>query len=244
MRHSCCCVILVIKFGNLLYVWKWTSNLTRSNFNSAENSTKWTEDEQIIFFFCAFVLFVMLSEKTPNLEKTAKLTSYIHSNRIQRQHCQIHLLRRTLSNRWHKISKHNHSVEQLFFTFGRKKAEQCSHGPCKIVVKNPQQRKTSQSEKKETQRESPTQTMLLKRQAKNKLYDILHYGTVYICMGATAISTAYLGWYGYKYFTVIRPQKKIELLDKIKSEGIDNAETLKSWTKGGRKIEIESIECQ
>lgn len=69
--------------------------------------------------------------------------------------------------------------------------------------------------------------MLLKRQAKNKLYDILHHGTVYICMGVTVLSTAYLGYYGYKYFTDIRPKRKIEELKKIKGEDIsDGTKTL------------------
>lgn len=71
--------------------------------------------------------------------------------------------------------------------------------------------------------------MLLKRQAKNKLYDILHRGTVYICMGVTVISTAYLGWYGYNYFTVVRPQMKRDALEKIKAaEFGDGAATLKT----------------
>lgn len=69
--------------------------------------------------------------------------------------------------------------------------------------------------------------MLFKRQAKNKLYDILHHGTVYICMGVTVLSTAYLGWYGYKYFTQIRPQRKIEELKKIKDGNLgDQTKTL------------------
>lgn len=71
--------------------------------------------------------------------------------------------------------------------------------------------------------------MLLKRQAKNKLYDILHHGTVYICMGITVVSTGYLGYLGYKYITYVRPQRKIEQLKKIK-EGdlVDETKTLAS----------------
>lgn len=69
--------------------------------------------------------------------------------------------------------------------------------------------------------------MLLKRQAKNKIYDILHHGTVYVCMGITLISTAYLGFCGYKYFTDVRPQRKIDELKKIKEGEItDNTKTL------------------
>lgn len=69
--------------------------------------------------------------------------------------------------------------------------------------------------------------MLLKRQAKNKIYDILHHGTVYVCMGVTILSTAYLGYYGYKYFTHIKPQRKIEELQKIKEGDIvDNTKSL------------------
>lgn len=59
--------------------------------------------------------------------------------------------------------------------------------------------------------------MLLKRQAKNKIYDILHHGSVYVCMGVTVLSTAYLGYYGYKYFTQIKPQRKVEQLQQIKN---------------------------
>lgn len=75
--------------------------------------------------------------------------------------------------------------------------------------------------------------MLLKRQAKNKLYDILHHGTVYVCMGVTVLATAYLGWSGYRYFTVIRPQMKRDAIDKIKAADLaaanaDGAEILKA----------------
>lgn len=71
--------------------------------------------------------------------------------------------------------------------------------------------------------------MLLKRQAKNKLYDILHHGTVYICMGVTVLSTAYLGWYGYHYFTHVRPLQKLEELKKIKDVELeDNTKALAS----------------
>lgn len=62
--------------------------------------------------------------------------------------------------------------------------------------------------------------MLFKRQAKNKIYDVMHHGTVYVCMGITLISTAYLGYYGYKYFTDIRPKRKVEQLQKIKDGDI------------------------
>lgn len=70
--------------------------------------------------------------------------------------------------------------------------------------------------------------MLLKRQAKNKLYDLLHHGTVWCCMGITVLSTAYLGYYGYKYFTDVRPKQKLEQLKKIKDDGniTDNTKTL------------------
>lgn len=69
--------------------------------------------------------------------------------------------------------------------------------------------------------------MLMKRQAKNKIYDILHHGAVYVCMGVTVLSTAYLGYYGYKYFTAVKPQLKQEHLKKIKEGDIaDNTKTL------------------
>lgn len=71
--------------------------------------------------------------------------------------------------------------------------------------------------------------MLLKRQAKNKLYDVLHHGSVYFCMGVTVLSTAYLGWYGYNYFTVIRPQMKRDAIEKIKAADLaDAAQALKT----------------
>lgn len=71
--------------------------------------------------------------------------------------------------------------------------------------------------------------MLLKRQAKNKLYDAMHRGTVYFCMGVTVLSTAYLGWYGYHYFSVIRPQMKRDALEKIKAADLaDAAQALKT----------------
>lgn len=59
--------------------------------------------------------------------------------------------------------------------------------------------------------------MLLKPQAKNKLYDTLHYGVVYILMGTTVMSTGYLGWLGYRYFNVSKPQKERQLLEDIKA---------------------------
>lgn len=71
--------------------------------------------------------------------------------------------------------------------------------------------------------------MLLKRQVKNRLYDVLHYGTVYMCMGVTVLSTAYLGFYGYKYYTDIKPNRKIEELQKIKEGDIvDTTKTIAS----------------
>lgn len=71
--------------------------------------------------------------------------------------------------------------------------------------------------------------MLLKRQAKNKLYDVMHHGAVYFCMGVTLLSTAYLGWSGYKYFTNVRPQMKRDELERIKAADLgDGAQTLET----------------
>lgn len=58
--------------------------------------------------------------------------------------------------------------------------------------------------------------MLLKARAKNKMYDILHHSVVYVCMSVTALGTGMLGYYGYRYFTHVKPNLKAEQLKKIK----------------------------
>lgn len=71
--------------------------------------------------------------------------------------------------------------------------------------------------------------MLFKRPAKNKVYDILHHGAVYVCMGVTAAATVYLGYFGVKYFTEIKPNLKQEHLKKIAAQpDEDTAKTLTS----------------
>lgn len=70
--------------------------------------------------------------------------------------------------------------------------------------------------------------MLLKPRNKNKLYDLLHHGSVYVCMGVTLAATGYLCFYGYKYFTEIKPNLKTMALKKIEAapETKDTAKTV------------------
>lgn len=76
-------------------------------------------------------------------------------------------------------------------------------------------------------KKSSDRKMLLKRPAKNKIYDVLHHGTVYVCMGVSVLSMGYMGWFGYRYFTHIKPQRELEQLNKIKSGQIgDMTKTL------------------
>lgn len=68
--------------------------------------------------------------------------------------------------------------------------------------------------------------MLLKPRVKNKLYDFLHHGVVYVCMSVTVVGTGYLGYLGYKYITDVRPKLKAEQLKAIKQE--ENVDAAKS----------------
>lgn len=70
--------------------------------------------------------------------------------------------------------------------------------------------------------------MLFKPQAKNKIYDILHYGAVYVCMGVSVVSAAGLVYFGYKYFTDVKPQLKLQELKRIKDGEIVDKEELAS----------------
>lgn len=63
--------------------------------------------------------------------------------------------------------------------------------------------------------------MLMKQKVKNKLYDRLHHGTVYICMGVSVLGLGYLGYFGYKYYTEIKPELKLKQL-KLIEEGVQN----------------------
>lgn len=72
--------------------------------------------------------------------------------------------------------------------------------------------------------------MLLKPRTRNKLFDRLHHGAVSLCIGVTILSTVGLCYYGYVYYTQVKPQRKKEQL-KLLSEGAhdrDSAKTISS----------------
>lgn len=69
--------------------------------------------------------------------------------------------------------------------------------------------------------------MLMKNRVRNKLYDRLHYGVVSICMGISVLGTIGLGYYGYVYFTQIKPQRKLEQL-KLMNEGAHDRDVAKT----------------
>ncbi|XP_055642664.1 uncharacterized protein LOC129779289 [Toxorhynchites rutilus septentrionalis] len=50
----------------------------------------------------------------------------------------------------------------------------------------------------------------MKRKAKDLLFDRLHRGVVYTCMGLTLWGSYMLGMRFYRYFTVIRPARQEE----------------------------------
>lgn len=60
---------------------------------------------------------------------------------------------------------------------------------------------------------------MLFKARKNTLYDALHHGVVYICMGATLAGSTLLCYMGYKYFTTVKPNLRIQHLKKIKEAG-------------------------
>lgn len=58
--------------------------------------------------------------------------------------------------------------------------------------------------------------MLMKRKVQEKLYDRLHRGVVYTCMGITVVSLGYLCLFGYQYYANVKPRVKLEQLQAIK----------------------------
>lgn len=71
--------------------------------------------------------------------------------------------------------------------------------------------------------------MLIKSRVRNKLFDRLHHTAVTICIGVTLLTTIGIGYYGYVYFTQIKPQRKLEQL-KIIQEGAHDKDTAKTIT--------------
>lgn len=70
--------------------------------------------------------------------------------------------------------------------------------------------------------------MLFKRQAKNQIYDALHRGAVKVCMGLTVVSAVGVVYFGYKYYTDVRPQLKKQELKRIKDGEIMDKKELAS----------------
>lgn len=69
--------------------------------------------------------------------------------------------------------------------------------------------------------------MLLKSRTRNKIFDRLHYGAVTLCIGVTVLSTVGVGYFGYVYFTQVKPQRKLEQLKMIQ-EGAHNNDAAKT----------------
>lgn len=70
---------------------------------------------------------------------------------------------------------------------------------------------------------------MLFKARKNTIYDALHHAVVYVCMGATLAGSGVLCYMGYKYFTSVKPNLKIESLKKLKEAGeTDTVDTAKS----------------
>lgn len=71
--------------------------------------------------------------------------------------------------------------------------------------------------------------MLMKARTRNKLFDRLHFGAVTTCMGITVLSMIGLGYYGYVYYSFIKPQQKLERL-KIINEGANDRDAAPTVT--------------
>lgn len=66
--------------------------------------------------------------------------------------------------------------------------------------------------------------MLFKRRTKNRILDSLHKGVVLACVGVTVCGCVVLGFRAYRYFTVIKPQRKVKEIEQNKhllSEGAE-----------------------
>lgn len=71
--------------------------------------------------------------------------------------------------------------------------------------------------------------MLMKSRTRNKLFDRLHQTAVTACIGVTILASIGIGYYGYVYFTQIKPQRKLEQL-KIIQEGAHDRDAAKTIT--------------
>lgn len=69
--------------------------------------------------------------------------------------------------------------------------------------------------------------MLMKPRVRNKLFDFLHQSTVTVCIGVTVLSSLGLCYYGYAYYTQIKPQRKLEQL-KLLKEGAHDTDAAKT----------------
>lgn len=71
--------------------------------------------------------------------------------------------------------------------------------------------------------------MQKKRIAGRSLLDRLHRGVVYTCIGITLYGTFLLGMRGYRYYTVVRPERQKALLEEgaVPAENQDIAKELK-----------------
>ncbi|XP_053659341.1 uncharacterized protein LOC128708389 [Anopheles marshallii] len=66
----------------------------------------------------------------------------------------------------------------------------------------------------------------MKRQSRNVLFDRLHRGVVYTCMGLTLYGTYMLGVRVYRYFTVIKPARQAEELKMLEAGAAKQAPSL------------------
>ena len=69
---------------------------------------------------------------------------------------------------------------------------------------------------------------MIKRQARNKLFDSLHRGAVVTCVGVTLYGCFLLGLKVYKHFTVIVPQRKLKELEESKHLLAEGRESIES----------------
>lgn len=68
--------------------------------------------------------------------------------------------------------------------------------------------------------------MLLKPKTRNKFYDVLHRGSVSVCMAVTALTGFYLIYNGWMYYTNVKPKLLQEKLKTIE-EGTSNDDSAK-----------------
>ncbi|XP_005180477.1 uncharacterized protein LOC101901520 [Musca domestica] len=69
--------------------------------------------------------------------------------------------------------------------------------------------------------------MQKKRIGGRGLLDKLHRGAVYACIGVTLYGTFLLGMRGWRYYTVVRPERQKQLLEEGASTRSDQQDTAK-----------------